>query len=234
MKDLFSEAPDASVVAKTEELVELVRAIKTPEARVEALNTIRSMLHEVSPLRDHPVDLVLWVPAESVHANDYNPNAVAGPEFKLLARSIAADGYTQPVVSWVRDDDERETVDGYHRGRVGRENAEVRRKTLGYLPVTTVNQARRGRADRMASTIRHNRARGTHSIELMSNIVADLVQSGMSDAWIAKNIGMDADELLRLKQITGIAALFANRDFSRAWEPTERAVSPETNTEILP
>ncbi len=232
MKDLFSaEAPD-ELINMAKALAAAIDALPDVSAKVEAINVVRTIIHDVSPLKEHPVDLVLWVPAAEVHANDYNPNAVAGPEYRLLARSIAADGYTQPVVSWVRDDEERETVDGYHRGKVGRENPEVRQRTHGFLPVTTVNNERRGRSDRMASTIRHNRARGTHSVELMSKIVADLVQSGMSDAWIAKNIGMDADELLRLKQITGIAALFANREFSPAWEPTgEPTLSDEVQSQ---
>ena len=190
-----------------------------PEAeRVTALNEARAALHAVSPMRHHPIDLVVWVPAEAVRANDYNPNTVAPPEMRLLEHSIAADGYTQPVVTWL-DGEARETVDGYHRGRVGRESAVVRTSTGGLLPVTTLGAARTDRDDRMASTIRHNRARGVHRVDAMSEIVRDLVRRNRSDEWIAKELGMDADEVLRLKQITGIADLFASREFSEAWEP---------------
>lgn len=189
-------------------------------ARIAALNETRAILHEVSPLRQHPVDLILWVPSDAVVANDYNPNNVAPTEMRLLEHSIAEDGYTQPVVTWI-DGDRRETVDGFHRGEVGRTSAAVREQTRGYLPVTTVNADRVDRGDRIAATIRHNRARGTHRVDAMSTIVQELTRRNWSDARIAKELGMGADEVLRLKQITGLAELFADREFSRAWEPEE-------------
>ena len=192
--------------------------------RVEVINEIKRALHAVSPLREEPVDCVLWVPADSVEANDYNPNKVAPPEMKLLAHSIGEDGYTQPVVTWMREDGIRETVDGFHRGRVGRENREVRRRTLGYLPVTTINADREGRSDRIAATIRHNRARGKHQVAAMSEIVVELARRNHSDEWIGRELGMEPDEVLRLKQISGLAELFADREFSEAWEVGEEAV----------
>lgn len=159
---------------------------------------------------------VFPVPIERIHANSYNPNVVPGPEFKLLYQSIKADGYTQPVVCYRREDGDYEIVDGFHRYSVMKVYPDIYEREHGLLPVVLI---KKDISNRMASTIRHNRARGTHSVELMSEIVAELTASGMSDAWIMKNIGMDADELLRLKQVTGLAALFKDREFSRAWEP---------------
>ena len=185
--------------------------------RVKVLNEIRSILHEVSPFRDEPVDLVLWVPAESAEANDYNPNVVAPPEMKLLQRSIEADGYTQPVVTWV-EDGRREVVDGFHRNRIARECPVVRGRLKGYLPVTTIKEDRSDRGDRVASTIRHNRARGKHLVAEMSNIVMELSRRNWSPEKIGRELGMEPDEVLRLKQITGLADLFADRDFSEAWD----------------
>lgn len=188
-----------------------------PEEAIAVLNEIRLALHAASPMKNEPVDCVLWVAAEAVESNDYNPNSVAPPEMKLLEHSIAEDGYTQPVVTWL-DGERRETVDGFHRGRVGRESKSVRKRTLGYLPVTTVNASREGRGDRIAATIRHNRARGKHRVDAMSNIVMELTRKNWNDEKIAKELGMDADEILRLKQITGLAEMFANKEFSEAWE----------------
>lgn len=192
----------------------------TEEDRISALNEVRAALHAASPLRAHPVDLVLWVPADQVGANDYNPNRVAPPEMRLLEHSISEDGYTQPVVTWL-DGDRRETVDGFHRGVVGRECDAVRRATRGYLPVTTVNEGRADRGDRIAATVRHNRARGVHGVGPMSTIVAELARRNWSDDRIARELGMDADEVLRLKQVTGLVELFRHREFSEAWEPEE-------------
>lgn len=165
-----------------------------------------------------PVYDVRAVPVEKLRANAYNPNSVAPPEMKLLEKSIWEDGYTQPIVAYyLADEDVYEIVDGFHRYTVMLTSKRIREREGGLIPVVTID---RPLSDRMASTIRHNRARGSHSIELMTSIVADLVDSGMSDAWIMKNIGMDADELLRLKQISGLASLFADREFSQAWEET--------------
>jgi ParB-like chromosome segregation protein Spo0J len=163
-----------------------------------------------------PVYNVVPVPIEKIRANSYNPNAVAPPEMKLLELSILEDGYTMPIVCYyVADEDVYEIVDGYHRYTVMLQNEEIRTREKGLLPVSVIDK---DLSNRMASTIRHNRARGSHSIELMSTIVAELTTAGMSDAWILRHIGMDKDELLRLKQITGVAALFANQEFSEAWK----------------
>lgn len=184
---------------------------------VESINEARSILHRFSPFSGEPVDLVLWVPAEAVTANDYNPNVVAPREMSLLEHSILEDGYTQPIVTW-RNDGSLEVVDGFHRNRVGRESIVVRDRLHGFLPVTTINADREDRSDRMATTIRHNRARGRHRVQAMSEIVQDLVRRNWSEQRIAKELGMDADEVLRLKQIGGLAEMFANREFSEAWE----------------
>lgn len=165
---------------------------------------------------ESPVYKVLAVPLSKVVANDYNPNAVAPPEMALLETSIWEDGYTQPVVTdYDEETDTYIVVDGFHRFLTIKNSDRIRERENGLLPVVVIHK---GRSDRMASTIRHNRARGTHNIELMSTIVSELVEMGKGDRWICKHIGMSADELLRLKQITGVAALFANRDFSSSWE----------------
>jgi ParB-like chromosome segregation protein Spo0J len=161
-----------------------------------------------------PVYNVLAVPVDKIQANSYNPNSVAKPEMDLLEISIWEDGYTMPVVCYyLPDQDKYEIVDGFHRYTILKTSQRIFEREKGLLPVVVIDKPI---SDRMASTIRHNRARGTHSIELMVNIVAELVQSGMSDAWILKHIGMDKDELLRLKQISGLASLFASREFSES------------------
>lgn len=163
-----------------------------------------------------PVYEVKAVPIEKIQANAYNPNSVAPPEMKLLYQSIKEDGYTMPIVCYyLKDIDKYEIVDGYHRYTVMLTHKDIYERENGCLPVVTIDK---DISNRMASTIRHNRARGSHSIELMTNIVAELVESGMSDAWILKNIGMDAEELLRLKQLSGLQSLFKDKEFSKAWE----------------
>lgn len=197
------------------------------DARIAAINSIRLKLHEISPMRHEPVDLVLWVPSDSVVANDYNPNSVAPPEMKLLEHSIMEDGYTQPVVTYARGD-VREVVDGFHRNRVGKESELVRKRVRGYLPVVTINEGRQAKGDRIAATIRHNRARGKHKVEAMSDIVMDLRKRKWSDEKIATELGMDMDEVLRLTQVTGLAEMFKDKEFSEAWEP-EINEGQETN-----
>lgn len=163
-----------------------------------------------------PVYNVKAVPIEKVQANTYNPNHVAPPEMKLLYESIKDDGFTMPVVVYyLKDIDKYEIVDGYHRYCVMLNHKDIYEREHGMLPVSIIDKPIQ---DRIASTIRHNRARGTHDVDLMVNIVKELKDSGMSDAWIMKNIGMDADELLRLKQISGLASLFKDKDFSHAWK----------------
>lgn len=163
-----------------------------------------------------PVYNVISVPIEKVRANSYNPNHVAPPEMKLLYESIKDDGYTMPIVCYyLKDEDMYEIVDGYHRYTTMLNHKDIYERENGMLPVSVIDKPI---SDRIASTVRHNRARGTHDVDLMVNIVKELKDAGMSDAWIIKNIGMDADELLRLKQISGLAALFADEDFTNSWE----------------
>lgn len=187
------------------------------DERIEAINEIKLMLHKVSPMCAEPVDCVLWVKADSIQANDYNPNIVAPPEMRLLALSIEADGYTQPIVTW-QDNGHREVIDGFHRNRVGKEIPAVRKRVRGYLPVTTINNDREDRGDRIAATIRHNRARGKHHVEGMSDIVLELKRRNWTDDKICRQLGMDPDEVLRLTQIQGLAEMFADHEFSEAWE----------------
>lgn len=210
-----------SIIDRIQPLIDELAQLPDDE-RIEALNQIKRALHAISPFREEPVDCVLWVPAETVEANDYNPNVVAPPEMRLLEHSIGEDGYTQPVVTWLYPDEngdaEREVVDGFHRCRIGRESKDVQKRTRGYLPVTTINADRDARPDRIAATIRHNRARGKHLVEGMSEIVVELSRRNWSDARIGRELGMEPDEVLRLKQISGLAEIFSDREFSEAWE----------------
>lgn len=185
--------------------------------KIAALNEARKALHEISPFSGEPVDCVLWVPADQVEANDYNPNTVAPPEMRLLELSIGEDGYTQPIVAWGKND-YYEVVDGFHRNRVGKECESVRERVHGYLPITLINHDREDKGDRIAATIRHNRARGKHQVAAMSDIVLELSRRNWSDAKIGRELGMEPDEVLRLKQITGLAELFSDAEFSQAWE----------------
>lgn len=163
-----------------------------------------------------PVYNVKSVPVNKLRANSYNPNSVAPPEMKLLEKSIAEDGFTMPIVCYyLPDDDVYEIVDGFHRYLILKTRKYIYKRENGMAPVVVIDK---DVSNRMASTIRHNRARGAHSIELMTNIVGELVKAGMSDAWILKNIGMDADELLRLKQLSGLTELFKDQEFSKSWK----------------
>lgn len=184
---------------------------------VDLLNAVRLRLHKASPFRDEPVDYVAWVASCTVYANDYNPNSVAPPEMELLAHSILTDGYTQPIVTMPTEKG-REVVDGFHRNRVGKENDTVRQRVMGFLPAVSIKASQSGLNDRIAATIRHNRARGKHGVEAMSDIVVELKKRNWSDQRVAKELGMDPDEILRLTQVTGLAELFLNESFSAAWE----------------
>lgn len=188
--------------------------------KVAAINAVKQALHLASPFASEPVDCVLWVPAASVTANEYNPNKVAPPEMELLEVSIVNDGYTQPIVTWAKDDS-HEVVDGFHRSRVGKESKLVSQRVQGYLPVVEIRKEQQGKNDRIASTIRHNRARGKHQVDAMSEIVLELKNRNWTNKRIAKELGMDEDEILRLCQITGLEHLFTDQDFSRAWEAAD-------------
>jgi ParB-like chromosome segregation protein Spo0J len=201
----------------TARLVSALAALPEDQ-RIDAINATRAAIHGVSPMRHHPVDLVIWARAEDVRANDYNPNRVAPPEMRLLAHSVRANGYTMPIVAH-RQEDHDLVVDGFHRHRVGKEDAEVRESVRGRLPISRIRAERADLAARIAATIEHNRARGEHAVADMSELVRILYQAGWRDDKIQEELGMDPDELRRLKQITGLAELFADREYSRAWEP---------------
>lgn len=167
-----------------------------------------------------PAYRIISVPIEKIEPNGYNPNAVAPPELKLLYDSIKEDGYTMPIVCYYdKEHDKYIIVDGFHRYRIMLDHPDIYEREGGKLPVSVIDKSI---DNRMASTIRHNRARGSHNVDLMSNIVSELHELGRSDAWISKHLGMDRDEILRLKQITGLAALFRDAEFGRAWQVVER------------
>lgn len=205
---------------KFNELLQDVKQLDL-DSKVDILNQFKMAMHEISPFNSEPVDCVIWVKNSTVHANDYNPNSVAPPEMELLRLSISNDGYTQPIVSMDNNDGTREVIDGFHRNRVGKECSDIQERVKGYLPVVTIRESQTGKNDRIASTIRHNRARGKHKVESMSDIVVDLKRRNWSDAKIAKELGMDRDEVLRLSQISGLIELFQNKEFSEGWEPEQ-------------
>lgn len=170
-------------------------------------------------MKKSPVYNIISVPIDKISPNDYNPNTVAPPEMKLLYDSIKEDGYTMPIVCYYdKETDKYIIVDGFHRYRVMLDYPDIYKRENGHLPVSIIDKSL---DNRMASTIRHNRARGTHTVDLMSNIIKELNELGRSDAWISKHLGMDKDEILRLKQITGLTSLFKEVDFSKAWIPEE-------------
>lgn len=191
--------------------------------KVTKINEIRSALNVLSPFKE-PTDFVRWVKNDTVQANDYNPNVVASTEMKLLYESIKSDGYTQPIVVYPLGDGRYEIVDGYHRHRVGKEYKDIKEKIHGYLPVVVVDKPV---DERIGSTIRHNRARGSHQIKSMSDIVLDLLERGWDDEKISVKLGMDREEILRLKQISGLKQAFANHVFSKSWEEFEKNNFPE-------
>jgi ParB-like chromosome segregation protein Spo0J len=206
----------AQIIQQATEIFKQLESLDT-DSRITAVNEIRAELHKYSPFNQEPVDFVRWVNADEVQANDYNPNSVAPPEMKLLEHSILEDGYTQPIVSW-KNGEQYEVVDGFHRNRVGRESMIIKARVLNHLPLTVINTDRQDRGDRIAATIRHNRARGKHKVEAMSDIVIELKRRNWADDKIGRELGMDPDEVLRLTQITGLAEMFSDRNFSEAWE----------------
>lgn len=199
--------------------------------KVKVINELREAIHEQSPFKANPVDYVKWVISDDVVANDYNPNKVAPPEMELLELSIMNDGYTQPIVTWNNPEKGKtEVIDGFHRNRVGKESKIVRQRIFGYLPVVDIRKEQSGANDRIASTIRHNRARGKHQVNAMSEIVIELKNRNWSNQRISKQLGMDEEEVLRLCQISGLEHLFTDADFSRAWESSD---SVEMEYEVL-
>jgi ParB-like chromosome segregation protein Spo0J len=192
------------------------------DEKINAINEVKLALHEISPFKNEPVDCVVWVKNNQVQANDYNPNKVAPPEMELLEISIMNDGYTQPIVTWPNmEKDAMEVIDGFHRNRVGKESKIVNNRVHGYLPIVTIRNEQSNKNDRIASTIRHNRARGKHQINAMSEIVIELKNRNWTNQRIAKQLGMDEEEVLRLCQISGLEHLFNDNDFSKAWESND-------------
>jgi ParB-like chromosome segregation protein Spo0J len=203
----------------------------TESEQVDHLNDIREELHKISPFKNEPVDYVRWVKSERIQANDYNPNSVAPAEMQWHEISIINDGYTQPIVTWPLGD-KIEVIDGFHRNRVGKESKEVSQRIKGYLPTVIIKKEREGKNDRIASTIRHNRARGKHAVSAMSDIVIELKKRNWSESRIGKELGMDEDEILRLCQISGLAEAFENDDFSQAWESAIHATDIITDVDF--
>ncbi|MDC6291776.1 IbrB-like domain-containing protein [Ralstonia pseudosolanacearum] len=185
--------------------------------KVAALNALRRILHAHSPFRDEPTDCVQWVQGDLVHGNTYNPNAIAPPEMALLERSIRADGYTQPIVTH-RAPLYFEVVDGFHRQRIGTESMAIRARLHGYLPIVAIRADRGGVDDRIAATIRHNRARGVHGVRPMTEVVIALLRAGWSDSDVAAELGMDSEEVFRFKQVSGLPELFRDRPYSMSWD----------------
>jgi ParB-like chromosome segregation protein Spo0J len=222
--NLFDEEAISPISIKTIEasigkISKMLLKLKTKniDAQIKIINSIKMELHKISPLKNEPVDCVIWENNENIMANDYNPNAVAPPEMELLRLSISEDGYTQPIVTF-NNENKYEVVDGFHRNRVGKECPDITKRLHGYLPIVIINQDRIDKGDRIASTIRHNRARGKHKIDAMSEIILDLRKRNWNDKKIAKELGMEMDEVLRLAQITGLAEMFKDQEFSQAWE----------------
>lgn len=216
------EDPKHDILTQAKDLFARLDTLPEDE-RIDLINALRLELREHSPMRDEPVDCVLWVKNEQVSGNDYNPNVVAPPEMRLLQRSIMADGYTQPIVAWPTEDwgprdGSYEIVDGFHRHRVGKEAGAVRDRIKGRLPLAVIRPDRADTPDRMAATVRHNRARGQHTIDGMSDLVLHFSRMRKSDEWIGEQLGMQPDEVLRMKQVQGLAELFLDEEFSEAWE----------------
>lgn len=185
------------------------------------LAAARALLHELSPTKAQPIDLVRWVPIGEVCPNDYNPNSVARVELKLLYTSILHDGYTQPIVTIFDETSGKYTiVDGFHRYWTAKNNPDILERQHGLLPVVVIQSDMN---DRMASTVRHNRARGKHSITGMSSMVFSMLDNGWSDADVCNQLGMEPEEIARLKHITGFSKLFADTEYKRAWVTRQQA-----------
>lgn len=199
------------------DVVDYIVSIQDLWEKIDFINKLREEVHNVSPFHNEPVDMVYRVKHDNVHANDYNPNSVAPPEMELLRLSIEQDWFTQPIVSfpelW-----RYTVVDWFHRNRVGRECKDIEERIYWYLPIVKIKQNREEKGDRIASTVRHNRARGKHSVDGMAEIILDLKKRNRSDEKISKNLWMDSDEVLRLSQITWLAEMFSEKEFSEAWE----------------
>jgi len=217
LKQMLEQADGQSDDELTEELildaVEQFFDDADEDEQVSLLNDLRQKLHDVSPFEE-PVENIRWVKQGDVEGNDYNPNEVASPEMDLLHKSIKEDGYTQPIVTYEIEDGEYEVVDGYHRMLIGKTRDDVRERLNSHVPVTVIDKPKE---ERMSSTIRHNRARGTHQIRDMSTLVATLSEEDWSDERICEELGMEMDEVLRLKQVSGLKEIFSDHEFSQSW-----------------
>lgn len=225
-----------------EQILELLKnklENKTLKEKVEIINNLRYEIHKLSPFKEEPVDYVKWELCDSVVANDYNPNKVAPPEMELLEVSILNDGYTQPIVTWNNPEKNKtEVIDGFHRKRVGTESKIVKQRIKGYLPVVDIRKEQSKKNDRIASTIRHNRARGKHQVDAMSEIVIELKNRNWTNKRISKQLGMDEEEVLRLCQVSGLEHLFSDNDFSKAWvsseiEPDFTPITDEVSEDVF-
>lgn len=194
---------------------------------IDKINAVRGLLHECSPVKQNPVDFVQWVPIEKVHSNNYNPNSVAKVEMQLLYTSISHDGYTQPVVTFYdKAKDKYIIVDGFHRYLTMKSSKKLMEENKGLLPVVVIDKDMN---DRRASTVRHNRARGMHSVEGMADLVYSMLKDGWTDARICNELGMEAEELLRLKYVTGFAKLYADHEYNKAWTPAHLVQGEKEN-----
>jgi ParB-like chromosome segregation protein Spo0J len=212
------------ILQLAQELADAIAALPQ-DKQVEALNQSRLRLTQVSPFKSEPIDCVLWVKAEKVVANDYNPNSVARPEMRLLEHSIRKNGFAMPVITaeieatGAISERVQKTVDGFHRRKVGTNAKDIRKRMGGYLPIVNIAGDSTDANHLMSATVEFNRARGEHSVELMAVLVKEMIQAGQTDHEIAKHLGMEAEEVLRLKQMTGLAGLFKGQSYSKAWEP---------------
>jgi ParB-like chromosome segregation protein Spo0J len=189
--------------------------------RLTFINELRELIHELSPVKEQPVDNVVWLPIEKVQPNDYNPNSVAKVEMGLLYKSIKHDGYTQPVVT-IYDEKEKKyiIVDGFHRYFTCKNNPDIYNRNFGTIPCVVL---KKDINERMSATVRHNRARGSHSVSGMSNMVFKMLENGWADEEICNNLGMEPEEILKLKHLTGFSKLFEDQEYQKAWE-TKRQI----------
>ena len=211
----------------------LTRWFDEAEDKIEFLNGLRTFISSLSPQKSQPVDRILWVPVDIVQANDYNPNSVASIEMELLYVSISHDGYTQPIVTvYDKELGKYIIVDGFHRYFIAKTKADISKRINGRIPIVVIDK---DITERMASTVRHNRARGEHMVTGMSNLVFQMLDNGMSEAEICQELGMQPEEVLKLKHITGFSKLFENAEYSKAWmtkyQIRQKAKMQENNSE---
>lgn len=193
------------------------QAFESAPDKIAFVESLREYIHTtISPISSQPIDRVKWVSIDKVEPNDYNPNSVAKVEMGLLYKSIKHDGYTQPVVT-IFDPEKKKyiIVDGFHRYFICRHQKDIQDRNHGLLPIVVI---KKDINDRMAATIRHNRARGEHSVTGMSNMVFEMLHNGWTDEQICNQLGMEPEEILKLKHITGFSKLFENIEYQRAWE----------------